>query len=99
MIVGMGNPIQTIPLSKATLREVDILGTFRYANNYTHAIDMVSNNKPLLPDLGKLVTHRFHGLDSIPRAFKMAARAQDDTGNLVLKVVIETNEMRINSNL
>ncbi|KAL8823221.1 MAG: hypothetical protein Q9191_006060 [Dirinaria sp. TL-2023a] len=99
VVVGMGNPVQTIPIAAATSREVDILGTFRYANTYPDAIEMVSNNKALLPDLSKLVTHRFHGLDNIPRAFEMAARAQDESGNLVLKVVINTNEMRTNSSL
>lgn len=98
VIVGMGNPVQTIPISAATSREVDILGTFRYANTYTDAIEMVSNES-LLPDLSKLVTHRFHGLMNIPRAFEMAARAQDDSGNLVLKVVIDTNDMRTSSSL
>ena len=89
MIVGMGNPVQTIPLSAAALREVDIVGTFRYANTYPEAIELVSSKDASLPDLSQLVTHRFHGLENIPRAFEMAARAQDDEGSLVLKVMVE----------
>ncbi|CAD6564936.1 MAG: hypothetical protein ASARMPREDX12_004511 [Alectoria sarmentosa] len=90
MIVGMGNPVQTLPISAAALREVDILGTFRYANTYSEAVELVSGNNPLLPDLGKLVTHRFSGLDNVERAFEMAAKTMDEDGNLVLKVIVQS---------
>ena len=96
MIVGMGDPVQTLPLSAAALREVDITGTFRYANTYGEAIELLSSKEPLMPDLSRLVTHRFYDLESIPQAFEMAARAQDDLGNLVLKVVVETGEIQPN---
>ncbi len=90
VIVGMGNPVQTLPISAAAHREVDILGTFRYANTYPQAIELVSGQNPLLPDLRTLLTHRFHGLDHVERAFEMAARTEDEDGNLVLKVVVES---------
>ena len=95
VVVGMGNPIQTLPIAAATLREVDILGTFRYANRYPEAIELVSSSSlhhhspRLMPALEKLITHRFRGLEAVDRAFEMAARAQDADGKLVLKVVIE----------
>ena len=89
VIVGMGNPIQTLPISAAALREVDILGTFRYANAYPEAIELVSGQNPQLPDLEKLITHRFRGLDDVESAFEMAARTKDADGRLVLKVVVE----------
>ena len=92
VIVGMGNPVQTLPISAAAHREVDILGTFRYANTYPQAIELVSGHHPTLPDLGKLVTHRFQGLDKVERAFEMAARTKDEYGNLVLKVVVESDD-------
>lgn len=92
MIVGMGNPVQTLPLSAAALREVDIIGTFRYANTYPKAIGLVSGHNPLLPDIEKLVTHRFHGLDDVERAFEMAAKTKDGDGNLVIKVVVESHD-------
>lgn len=92
VIVGMGNPVQTLPISAAALREVDILGTFRYANTYPQAIELVSGRNPLLPDLGKLVTHRFCDLGNVERAFELAARTKDEDGNLVLKVVVETHD-------
>ena len=39
MLVGMGHPIQTLPLAAAALREVDIVGVFRYANTYAESIE------------------------------------------------------------
>lgn len=92
VIVGMGNPVQTLPISAAALREVDILGTFRYANTYPQAIELVSGRSALLPDLEKLVTHRFCGLENVERAFELAARTKDEDGNLVLKVIVESHD-------
>lgn len=90
MLIGMGSPIQTLPISAAALREVDLVGVFRYANTYEDAIKLVSSGNPLLPDLSKLVTQRFKGFGGIPRAFSMAGRVKDDEGNLVLKVLVDT---------
>ena len=92
MIVGMGNPVQTLPISAAALREVDILGTFRYADTYPLALELVSGHNPLLPDLEKLITHRFRGLDDVECAFEMAARTKDADGKLVLKVIVESTD-------
>ena len=90
MLIGMGSPIQTLPISAAALREVDLVGVFRYANTYEEAIKLVSSNNPLLPDLSKLVSQRYKGFEAIPGAFAMAGRVKDDDGNLVLKVLIDT---------
>ncbi|KAK0655111.1 chaperonin 10-like protein [Cercophora newfieldiana] len=89
MIIGMGNPIQTLPISAASLREVDLIGVFRYANTYPRVIELLASKNPLLPDLTKLITQRFKGMDNIPKAFDMAAKVKDDEGNLVLKVVVD----------
>jgi L-iditol 2-dehydrogenase len=88
MMIGMGNPIQTLPLSAAALREVDLIGVFRYANTYPEVIKMLASKNSSLPDVGKLITQRYQGLDKIPDAFNMAGRVKDDQGNLVLKVVV-----------
>ncbi|PSS27968.1 hypothetical protein M430DRAFT_92061 [Amorphotheca resinae ATCC 22711] len=90
MLIGMGSPIQTLPISAAALREVDLVGVFRYANTYDDAIKIVSSGNPLLPDLSKLVTQRFKGFERIPDAFAMAGRVKDDEGKLVLKVLVDT---------
>jgi L-iditol 2-dehydrogenase len=98
LLIGMGNPIQTLPISAAALREVDLLGVFRYANTYPTGIDILTriiasndsgSGDKKLPDVRKLVTHRFKGLESIEDAFGMAGKAVDESGNLVIKVVVE----------
>lgn len=94
IMVGMGTPIQTLPLSVAHLREIDILGIFRYANTYATGIRLLcsqARNGPGfgLPSLDKMVTHRFKGLDKARGAFDIASCTSDDDGNLVIKVVIE----------
>lgn len=94
IMVGMGTPIQTLPMSVAHLREIDIIGIFRYANTYATGIRLLSASSRggkggLLPSLDKMVTHRFKGLDNARQAFELAGRTVDDGGNLVLKVVIE----------
>ena len=89
MLVGMGVPVQILPISAAALREIDICGVFRYANTYKDGIALLSGNKGGVPSLETLVTHRFRGLENATEAFSMAGRTMDDAGNLVIKVVIE----------
>lgn len=91
-MIGMGVPIQTLAISSAALREVDLVGVFRYANTYPEGIEIAMSESPNAPDLAKLVTHKFHGLENTEKAFAMAGKTKDDDGNLVLKVVIETSE-------
>lgn len=95
IMVGMGTPIQTLPMSVAHLREVDILGIFRYANTYATGIRLLGARQGsggkggLLPSLDKMITHRFKGLHNAQEAFELAGRTVDNEGRLVLKVVIE----------
>lgn len=90
IMVGMGTPIQTVPLSAAHLREVDILGIFRYANTYPTGIRLLSGKGNMqIPSLDDMVTHKFKGLGSAKEAFELASRTVDNEGKLVLKVVIE----------
>ncbi len=89
VMVGMGTPIQTLPMSVAHLREIDILGIFRYANTYAAGIRMLCSGT--LPSLDGMVTHRFKGLDAAKGAFEVASRTIDADGNLVLKVIIEAS--------
>lgn len=85
----MGNPNQTLPISTAAVREIDLTGVFRYANTYEAAIELVASGNPLLPDLTTLVTQRFSGMDNISKAFEMAGKVKDAEDNLVLKVVVD----------
>lgn len=92
MLIGMGTPIQTLPISAAALREVDLVGVFRYANTYEEAINLVASKNPLLPNLESLITQRFEGLDSVGEAFEMAGKVKDGSGGLVIKVLIDTTK-------
>ncbi|KAI9695303.1 MAG: hypothetical protein M1820_008710 [Bogoriella megaspora] len=89
MLIGMGTPIQTLPISAAALREIDLVGSFRYANTYAKGIEVVSRKGPNTPDFSKLFTHRFCGLEEADEAFEMAGKTKDANGQLILKVVIE----------
>lgn len=95
IMVGMGTPVQTLPLSVAHLGEIDILGIFRYANTYATGIRLLCSrgngggSGSAMPSLDDMVTHRFKGLDNARGAFELASRTEDADGNLVLKVIIE----------
>lgn len=86
MFVGMGNPVQTLHIGSAALREVDLLGVFRYANTYPTALELMAKGK--IPALDKIITHKVHGLDKAYEAFGLAGKPQDENGHLVIKVAI-----------
>lgn len=86
MIVGMGNPIQTLHILAAATREIDLLGVFRYSNVYPTAIRLLREGR--IPSLHKLVTHRVSGLANADKAFRLAGSSADEDGNLVIKTVI-----------
>lgn len=86
-MVGMGTPVQTLPMSASHLKEVDIIGIFRYANTYATGIKIISAG--VLPSLDNMITHRFRGLDAAKEAFDLAGKTTDRDGNLVLKVLVE----------
>ncbi|KAH9478414.1 Sorbitol dehydrogenase [Psilocybe cubensis] len=46
MLIGMGTRAAYLPLSTAALREVDILGSFRYADTYREALALLSTPSP-----------------------------------------------------
>ncbi|KAF9691831.1 hypothetical protein EKO04_010391 [Ascochyta lentis] len=88
IMVGMGTPVQTLPMSASHLKEVDIIGIFRYANTYATGIKIISSG--VLPSLDKMITHRFKGLAAVKEAFDLAGKTTDKDGNLVLKVLVES---------
>ncbi|KIW06489.1 uncharacterized protein PV09_02925 [Verruconis gallopava] len=98
LLIGMGTPVQTLPISAAALREVDIIGVFRYANTYPTGIELLRNAERMreggegVPRFEKMVTHRFKGFERIEEAFKMAGKTTDENGKLVLKVVVELDD-------
>lgn len=86
MLVGMGSRDVMLPLSAAALREVDIQGSFRYANTYPRAIELLGQGK--LASIDKLVTHRFP-LERSADAFALLAKGRDEEGRMVLKVMVD----------
>ncbi|KAJ0420539.1 chaperonin 10-like protein [Aspergillus carlsbadensis] len=87
--IGMGNPIQTVPVGAAALREVDIIGVFRYDGYaYPAAIELMSSGKMSVVE-EKVVTHRVP-LAEGKRAFGLAGGGVDEDGRPVVKVVIES---------
>ena len=84
-MIGMGNPVQTLPISAAALREVDLIGVFRYAGEYPEALTIIAEN----PHLMRMVTRRFNGFAEINRAFDVASTPNDENGNMILKVLVD----------
>jgi len=85
MLIGMGSRNVLLPLSTAALREVDIHGSFRYANTYPTAIELLSSGK--LENIERLISHRMPLADTA-KAFNLLSRGKDDSGNMVLKIIV-----------
>lgn len=87
----MGTPNHTLPISEASAREIDLIPTWRYSDCYAEAIELMSLARAKgarIPDITKLVTHRFVGLDNVPQAFQTARTTRDESGKLVIKVAL-----------
>lgn len=86
----MGTAIQTWPIAELTSREINVVSVWRYVNCYPRAIEIMEavRTQSLKPDLTKLITHRFAGLDSIPSAYDTASKTRDSQSNLVIKTVV-----------
>ena len=69
VLVGMGGDEVALPLAHIQQHELDVTGTFRYANTWPTAIALASGEV----ELDRLVTHRF-GLDEVEEALTLPAR-------------------------
>jgi len=87
--IGMGTPHMFLPFSVAAFAEKDIIGVFRYAHDYPKAISLMESGR--VPNLKKIITHKFSGLSKVVDALEMAAKTRDQDGKLVVKVVVETS--------
>lgn len=70
VLVGMGATELPLPLGHVQTREIELSGTFRYANTWPTAIGLADSASV---DLDRLVTHRFE-LDEIAQALTLGAR-------------------------
>ena len=89
VLVGMGSSGMALPTSAFALREVDVMGVFRYANCYPAAVALFASGQ--LDGVAEaLVTHRVT-LEDGERAFRLAANAAkpgEDEGRIPVKVMI-----------
>ncbi len=83
VLIGMGGDELSLPVSHVQTREIEVTGTFRYANTWPTAIALVASGEI---DLDRLVTHRY-GLDQAEQA--LTASVQDDTA---VKAVVRPHE-------
>ncbi|KAJ3776413.1 GroES-like protein [Lentinula raphanica] len=105
-LIGMGSSlVSSFPISAAATREVDLIGSFRYADTYNEAVDLLSGSHifadtsvngvhelkkaDFSQKLSKLITHRYP-LNLAKEAFELLARGRDEHGGMVLKVMIES---------
>lgn len=89
VIVGNGPPDVTVPLINGSTREVDILGVFRYCNEYPLALEMVASGKI---DVKKLITHHFD-ITETKEAFDTARYGRDGA----IKVIIHATPRNQNN--
>lgn len=73
LLVGMGGLVSSLPLADAAIREVDVRGTFRYANSYGRAIRLIECGAV---DVKPLITHRY-ALDKSVEAFELVRDGRD----------------------
>ncbi|KZT54646.1 GroES-like protein [Calocera cornea HHB12733] len=85
VLVGMGTPAAMFPLSAAALREVDVIGVFRYHHTYPEALRLIGSGA--LAGIEKMVTHRF-ALEDARAAFELLAKGGDDKSGMVIKVMV-----------
>lgn len=91
VLVGMGSPLHALPVAASVvLREIDVVGSFRYAGEYAKAIQMLGDEKHhgFRNQVAKLITHRFKGFKHVKEAFEMASGGQE-LKHPMMKVLIE----------
>jgi len=75
VLIGMGRPTVTIPLLEASIREVDLLGVFRYRFTYPTCLKLLSEKKI---DVSPLITHKFKFTqESVMDAFEHCKTGKD----------------------
>lgn len=87
----MGTANLTLPIGPSMIREVDLIGVFRYCNTYPEALALLGSGK--LGDVSKMITQRYP-LDRAVEAFEDLRRGRDKDGNTVIKAVVGNLELK-----
>jgi L-iditol 2-dehydrogenase len=75
VVVGMGQDNMTLPMSTVGVRELDVLGCFRYANTYPLCLSLLEAKKI---NIEPLVTHRFgFSAEDVAKGFDTALRSAE----------------------
>lgn len=88
-LVGMGTPNPTIPLGAAALREVDLIGVFRYASTWPDALRLLASKT--MQSIEKVMVTQKYPLDQTAEAFRVIANGKGEAGEMVLKVMVGPN--------
>ncbi|KAH9423985.1 hypothetical protein DERP_005570 [Dermatophagoides pteronyssinus] len=80
-IVGLGAPANRVPLSTATMKEIDLIGICRIKDDYPLAIRLIETGRI---NVKPLITHRFQ-IDKALDAFKLLQSGTES----VMKVLIQ----------
>jgi len=74
ILVGFPPPTQ-LDISKIIFRELNVFGSWRYANVYDKAVELVNDKKV---DLKSIVTHRYSGLENVEEALFFASNRKHE---------------------
>lgn len=92
-VVGLGKPLQTLPVADAAIREVDICGVFRYRHTYPKCIELLAEKKV---NVMALITHRFQFTnESILDAFETCHTGRDGAIKCMISVGDEEKEVEV----
>lgn len=80
VIVGMGKPQQEVNISLALIREIEIVGVWRYANTFQPAIQLIEKG---MVDVKALITHRFE-MEDVASALEFALQRPADLVKCVI---------------
>ena len=90
-MVGMGTANLLLPTGASIIREVDIIGVFRYANTYPEALALLGSGR--LGDVGRMISQRYP-LSEAVQAFEDMRQGRDKDGNTVIKPMVGNLELK-----
>lgn len=80
IMVGMGSPVQQLNVGVALVREIEVLGVWRYTNTFQPAIDLIAAG---MVEVKSMISHEFD-VDKVEDALQLALRRPPDLVKCVL---------------